>query len=154
MGALNRHSRAFGNDALSASGRVLRGQRVYCSNRGKRGGCGRTFLISLAQVLPRYTMPAQLLWQWLLCLLEGASLKAAAESLRLPFVLETFYRAHRKLRRQLDRLRTRLCRQQEPPMSARSNPLHQSLEHLQALFNGSSCPPADFQLRFQQPFFG
>ena len=75
---------------------MLRGQRVFCSNRGRRGGCGRTFSLFLAEVLPRHTFPASLLWQLLVRLLAGASLQAAAESLRLPFALETVYRLRRK----------------------------------------------------------
>jgi hypothetical protein len=151
---LNRHSRALGNDPLVADGETVRGQRVYCSNRGLRGGCGRTFAFFLADVLPRHTLRASLVWPWLVQWLAGLSLKAAAEKLRLPFALETIYRLGRGLRRRLDGLRTRLCREQSPAASTHSDPLRQTVEHLQTVFAGSSCPPADFQLRFQMPFLG
>ncbi len=108
----------------------------------------------LADILPRHTLTASLVWQWLVKVLAGFSLKAAAEKLRLPFVLETFYRLGRKLRRQLDRLRARLCREQSPPASRQSQPLLQTAEHLRTVFPRSACPPADFQLRFQHPFLG
>jgi hypothetical protein len=75
---------------------------VFCSNRGQRGGCGRTFAFFLAEVLPRHTFTAVLLWQWLVKLLAALSLKAVAEKLRLPFALETLYRLRRKLRQWLD----------------------------------------------------
>jgi hypothetical protein len=67
--------------------RAVRGQRVFCSNRGSRGGCGRTFSFFLAEILPRHTFTASWLWQWLIQWLAGASLKAAVEKLRLPFAL-------------------------------------------------------------------
>jgi hypothetical protein len=152
--ALNRHSVLRGNDPIQASGQCVRGQRVFCSNRGRRGGCGRTFSLVLADVLPRHTLTASLVWQWLVKVLAGFSLKAAAEKLRLPFALETVYRLRRKLRRQLDHLRAQLCREQSPPGSVLSDPLLQTAEHLRAVFPRSQCPPSDFQLHFQRPFLG
>jgi hypothetical protein len=151
---LNRHSRLRGKDPLVVAGDWLRGQRVFCSNRGQRGGCGRTLSIFLAEVLPRHTVSAVLLWRWLTAVLTGASLKAATESVRLPFALETLYRLRRALRRGLDRVRTRLCREQSPPASAHADPLLQTVEHLQAVFARSECPPAAFQRRFQAPLLG
>ena len=134
--------------------RAGRGQRVFCSNRGQRGGCGRTFSILRAEVLPRHTITASLVWPWLAQLLAGLSLKAAVEKLRLPFALETVYRLRRQLRRQLDRLRSLLCREQKPPSRTHADPLLQTAEHLRCVFGRSECPPADFQLRFQRPFGG
>ena len=51
-------------------------------------------------------------------------------------------------------VRTRLCREQPPPASTQSDPLLQTVEHLQAVFPRSACPPAEFQLHFQHPFLG
>ncbi len=144
----------MGNDPKATDGETFRGQRVYCSNRGQRGGCGRTFALFLADILPRHTLTASLVWSWLVKLLAGFSRKAAAEKLRLSFALETIYRLGRGLPRRLDALRTRLCRNQSPPVSPRTDPLLQTVEHLQTVFPGSRCPPADFQLHFQQPFLG
>jgi len=134
--------------------RAVRGQRVFCSNRGRRGGCGRTFSFFLAEILPRHTFTASWLWQWLIQWLAGASLKAAVEKLRLPFALESVYRLRRKLRQQLDRVRSLLCREQKPPPSAQSDPLLQTAEHLRAVFAHSDCPTAAFQLHFQRPLLG
>jgi hypothetical protein len=154
VGTLNRHSRLRGNDPHTADGQTERGQRVFCSNRGQRGGCGRTFSCFLADVLPRHTLTAPLVWRWLVQLLAGLSLKAAAEKLRLPFALETIYRLGRGLQQRLEGLRTRLYREQSPAASTHPGPLRQTIEHLQTVLSGSPCPPADFQLRFQQPFLG
>ena len=154
LGALNCHSRSLGNDVNTAAARTFRGQRVFCSNRGQRGGCGRTFSFFLADVLPRHTLTASWVWRWLIKVLAGLSLKAAAETLRLPFALETVYKLRRRLRHGLDSLRTRLCCRQTPPASAHPDPLLQTVEHLQGVFSSSQCPLADFQLHFQQPFLG
>ena len=124
-----------------ASGQSVRGQRVFCSNRGQRGGCGRTFSLVLADVLPRHTLTASLVWRWLVEVLAGLSFKAAAEKLRLPFALETVYRLRRGLRRCLASVRTRLCREQSPPASAHADPLLQTVEHLRAVFSDSELSP-------------
>jgi hypothetical protein len=154
LGSLNRHSRALGNDPAQANGQSVRGQRVHCSNRGWRGGCGRTFFLVLADILPRHTLTASLVWRWLVEVLAGLSLKAAAEKLWLPFALETVYRLRRGLRRKLDGLRTRLAGRCGPPTVTHADPLRQTLTHLRMVFPWSHCPPAEFQLHFQRPFLG
>ena len=73
---LNAHSKLYGNDPDGrGDGRIQRGQRVWCSNRGQRGGCGRSFSLFLAEVLPRHTVNAAWLWKLLQRLLSGGSVK-------------------------------------------------------------------------------
>ena len=127
---------------------------VWCSNRGQRGGCGRSFSIFLAQVLPRHTVTAPWLWRLLCRLLVGGSAKAAVEALAPPFALETLYHLLQRLRRRLSDLRSRLCHEQKAPDSAQSDPLLQTAEHLQIVFAGATCAPAAFQHRFQHPLMG
>jgi hypothetical protein len=95
---------------------------------------------------------ASLLWQWLVQLLAGASIRAAAR--KLPFALETAYRLRRSLRQKLDLIRVRLCRKQPPTASTHWDPLLQTAQHLQSVFQGTPCAPASFQLDFQHPFLG
>lgn len=130
----------------------MRGRRVFCSNRGRRKGCGLTFPIFLANILPRHSVTAAIFWQLLLGLLAGSSLKSVAQGLRLPFALETLYGVTRRLRRRLDVVRTFLCREQMPPQSAHSDALLQTVEHFAALFAGSAIQ--EFQLHFQRPLMG
>ena len=137
-----------------ANGQALRGQRVFCSNRGQRGGCGRTFSVFLAQVLPRHSVTALWLWPLLSRLLTGRSIKASVEALASPFKLETLYHLLQRLRTRLPDVRCRLCRQQQAPESAHSNPLLQTVEHLQSVFPQAACALSAFQLRFQQPVLG
>jgi len=68
---LNRHSVLRGNDPAVVNGSLARGQRVFCSDRGQRGGCGKTFPLFFAEVLPRHTFPASLLWALLRALLPA-----------------------------------------------------------------------------------
>ena len=152
MGTLNRHSRLLGNDPAQHAQKSLRGQRVYCSNRGSRPGCGGTFAIYLAHILPRHSVTALHLWLLLLGILTGASLRATAHTLRLPFPLETLYGILRRLRCRLDRLRTLLFQLEKPPLSDANDPLALTIAHLQASFADNA--PQAFQSHFQTPIFG
>jgi len=106
-------------------------------------------------VLPRHTLNASLFWQVLQKLPGGSSLQSAVEGLRKsPMALESFRGACRRLRRRLDAWRTVLCGAQAPPPSSQRVPLHQTLEHLQAVFPQSTSVLADYQFRFGQPFMG
>lgn len=150
MGHLNRHGCLRGY-AQEGSERVVRGWRLFCSNRGRRRGCGHTHSILLAECLRRRTLRAGQLWQFLEGLQSGLSIKAAWEKLASTFSLECGYRIMRALRRVQSRIRTLLCRIQEPPSSLRENSLGQTIEHLRAVFAQARCPVAAFHLRFQQP---
>lgn len=132
----------------------MRGQRVFCSDRGERGGCGKTFAVFLADILPRHTVRATLFWQLLCQWLAGLSVKAAAESLRLPWALETFYRLWRQLEKRAYVLRPLLCQKQAPPPADHREPLRHTLKHLQSLFALAACPLQEFQLVFECPLLG
>ena len=151
---MNRHSLLYGNDPEQSDGRCQRGQRVFCSNRGQRGGCGKTFSVFLAQVLPRHTINARLLWKVLSAWLAGASLKASHEEVRLPLALETLYHLVQRLRARLDQVRARLCRQRKAPDSPHEDPLLQTVEHLRQVFCAALCPVSEFQFVFQRPLLG
>lgn len=151
---LNRHSVLYGNDPTKPNGLLSRGQRVFCSNRGQRSGCGRTFSIFLADVLPRHSVRATLLWKLLCQLQEGSSIKAAAQSLGSVFALETFYGLVRRLRSRMDVLRPWLFQQSKPPQCSDIDPLLHTLSHLQSLFAQGPCPLAQFQMAFARPLMG
>lgn len=149
---LNCHSKLYGNDPDSTQGgQTQRGQRVWCCPRGGRGGCGKTFSIFLAGVLPRHTVNGPCLWRLLQRLLVGGSIKAAVEALATPFALETFYHLLRRLRERLAGLRPALCREAPPPVGSQSDPLLQTVAQLRQIFPNGQCPCADFQLHFQRP---
>lgn len=143
-----------GNDPAVVAGQIARGQRVFCSDRGQRGGCGKTFPLFLEGVLPRHTFNTTLLWALLLKLLGGATIKSAAETLSLPFSLEAVYGIVRRCRHRLDVVRSLLGREHRVRASKQSDPFFQTLEHLQQIFPQESDAPAAYQRHFQQPFLG
>jgi hypothetical protein len=102
--------------------------------------------------LPRHTVRATLFWQLLCRLLAGASIKAAAQSLRLPFALETLYALVRRLRLRLSFVRPWLAQRQPAPPSQDSDPLLQTVRHFQTLFHSSAL--LEFQLLLRRPLMG
>lgn len=136
------------------NGQIRRGQRVFCSDRGKRGGCGKTFCVFFAAVLPRHSFSAPLLWALLFKLLHGATIKRAAEDLCLPFTLEGIYALIRRLRGRQDTVRSRLYREASAPPGGHADPLLQTIEHLRQVFAPHPGALAAYQLRFQKPFLG
>lgn len=151
---LNRHSILYGNDPATHDGQKIRGQRVFCCNRGLRRGCGATFSIFLADVLPRHTFTATLLWKLLCQMLRADSIRAAADAAAPSFRMETVYHLLGRLRQRLDAVRSRLCLRQAAPASLQLDPLLQTVEHLKAVFSSRSCSVTEFQLSFLQPFLG
>lgn len=105
-------------------------------------------------MLPRHSVPSAVLARLLGGLLSGASLQAAAETLRVPFAVETFYRLRQRLRRRLDQVRVCLCREAQPPVCSHTDPLLQTVAHLHAVFCGERDVVAAFQRHFQRPFLG
>ncbi|MDP2138633.1 MAG: hypothetical protein Q8J74_12365 [Candidatus Didemnitutus sp.] len=143
-----------GNDPAVVNGQIVRGQRAFCSDRGQRGGCGKTFPLFLAGVLPRHTFTAGLLWTLLRKLLAGATIKAAAEILHLPFSLEAVYGIVRRCRHRQGAVRSCLSREHPAPGSGQIDPFFQTLEHLRKAFAQDSCALAAYQRHFQSAWLG
>lgn len=105
-------------------------------------------------MLPRHTVSALWLWRLLVAWLGGLSLKGAAESVVWPLALETAYALVRRVRGRLAVVRPRLCRALAPPVSTQSEPVLQSVEHLQRVFAAEPCAVVEFQRQFQSPLMG
>lgn len=154
IGTLNRHSVLRGNDPAANTGRIIRGQRVFCSSRGQRGGCGGTFPVMFDWVMPRHSFIAPLLWQAVCRRIEGVSASSAWHTVKTPLALDSFYHFLQRTRLRLSVLRAVLCSAVRPPSSRQADPLLQTFEHLRAVFPDARCPISAFQMRFQTPFSG
>lgn len=153
-GTLNRHDHVQSNDLDCADKQTVRGRRVWCSNRGRRGGCGRTMLIVFARLLPRHSINATMLGQLLKRLCAGGSIKSAWERCRLPVDLQSVYHLLQRFREQLAGVRGALLSRSTPPDSAQSDPLRSTAEHLRCAFPSSACAVEAFQYAFQTPIMG
>lgn len=130
---------------------IQRGWRVFCSNRGRKQGCGRTYPILLARHLYRRLVDAGRLWTFLKGILAGSSIQKAWEAVASPFCLETGYKLWAAFLRNQSAIRVKLLSVANPANSALS-PRLQTLAHLQTVFPHASCPIVAFQTSFQRAF--
>jgi hypothetical protein len=152
-GCLILHSVLYGNDPNNYTRRVRRGQRVFCSNRRKRGrnGCGKTFCLLLAVFIKSFTLTTHSLWAFLSKLKDGVNrLRAFCHSDMAP---SSVYRIYERFRRQQSRIRTLLSGTGKPPPLLENvhDPLIATIIHLQSVFK--TDPITCFQLHFQSTVF-
>lgn len=152
VGYLVRHGylRGYGDHC---SEKIRRGWRVFCSNRGKRDGCGKTYAVLLSTCLYQRRVDAGRLWNFLRAILEGASRQHAWETVAASFCMETGYKLWASFIRNQSHLRSFLHRWVKPvAMDSIVAPTLQLIAHLKAAFPRSSCPAASFQNTLQQAF--
>jgi hypothetical protein len=150
---LIRHGYLYGYSDRSDA-RIRRGHRIYCSNRYKKAGCGKTFSILAAGVLPKFNISADSLWRFLDNIKNGLNPARAFRLTGCPMVQSTIYRLVKKFTAGQVRLRSFLSRIKDPPAAAHTqNAVVQTILHLHKAFNDAACPITDFQYRFQTQFF-
>jgi hypothetical protein len=116
---------------------VVRGRRLFCSNRGRRPGCGRTFSVMLQTVLAGFVVRTLTLWCFVQAVLGGLTLRAAwlCEAGRA-LSLSSGYRLWRRLGAGQSTLRALLCREAPAPASTAREPLAQLVQHLAITVGG------------------
>ncbi|MBX9680092.1 MAG: hypothetical protein K2X38_15120, partial [Gemmataceae bacterium] len=65
VGAFIRHGFLYGFDETSPRRETLRARRIFCSNRHRRPGCGRTFSVWLADKIRRLSLTTRGLLRFL-----------------------------------------------------------------------------------------
>ena len=154
VGTLNRHDTLHGNDLGATNKQTDRGRRAWCSNRGRRGGCGRTLAIVFVHVLPRHSFTATLLGKVLGHLCGGGSVQGVWEQCRLPVPVQSVYHILQRFRTRLAAVRTALLSRCAPPCREHRDPLRQSAEHPRCAFPTQKHPVEAFQYAFQRPLMG
>lgn len=118
---------------------VVRGRRFFCSNRGRRAGCGRTFSVLLSSVMWGFIVRTLTLFGFVQAVLSGMSRRAAwLGEVAGAFSLSSGYRLYRRLEGAQVALRSWLSRTAPAPACASHEPLAALLAHL-----GASLPRAD-----------
>ena len=132
------------------SEQVIRGRRLFCSNRFLRQGCGRTVAILLNHVMPRFGVRAATLFAFAKTVVMGVSRRAAwlgtgAHALSL----SSGYRLWQRLLGAQCYLRTKLTSLGSPPASVATEPLAQLLEHFASVLGPCNCSFEQFQSQLQ-----
>jgi hypothetical protein len=153
-GSLILHGYLYGYSEHGHSQRIIRGRRIFCSNRNNKCGCGRTFSILAAGFLPGFVIGAQSLWRFFDHIKNGAGRACAFRDAGLSMAQTSIYRLFKKLTLNQVRIRTFLARINAPPQAPHvQNPVILTILHLCRVFAGAACPIAEFQHHFQAPFF-
>lgn len=148
-GTLNAHGWLFGYAEVGST-RVVRGRRLFCSNRFRRPGCGRTFLVLLSHMLAGFTVTTTSLARFVRAVVAGACRKAAWErSADAGLVFTTGYRLWRRLDRAQSALRTRLLAVCPPPDTRSTLPMAGLVAHLDVALGPAVDVFSRFQSRFQ-----
>ena len=148
VGALIRHGGLYGFDESSPRRKTLRARRIFCSDRHRRRGCGRTFSIWLADKIRRLSLTARALWRFLQRVVV-VGISAAIRAVDASRSDRTFQRIWRRFDLGQSAIRTALSGRGPPPefpaQTARRPAAAQVLAHLQASFPRADCPIAAFQ---------
>jgi hypothetical protein len=148
-GTLNAHGWLSGYAEIG-SARVLRGRRLYCSDRFRRPGCGRTFSVLLSRMIAGFTATTETLARFVRAVVAGTCRKAAWERVaRAGLVPRSGYRLWRRLDRAQSTLRSRLSRLCPPPDTRSALPMAQLVAHLDVALGPADDVFARLQSRLQ-----
>ena len=149
VGALIRHGSLFAFDDSSPQRKTLRARRVFCSNRNRRPGCGRTTSVWLADKIRRISVTTHSLWRFLQRAAAG-SIAAAIRATNSQRSERAWQRLWRRVYLGQSKIRTALfsrCPAPQPPNHPTYAATHTAhvLAHLRAAFPTADCPIAAFQ---------
>jgi len=152
-GYLNLHGYLRGYDEKACAGKVIRGHRIFCSNRNKRKGCGRTFSVLALNILKKFIIRAYSLWKFLKNTARGNNKNNSLRSLNIAFSSSSAYRLWKRFRFAQTKIRMFLLRLCCPPILTKNRqPAIQTILHLKSAFKNTSCPISAFQDYFQAHF--
>jgi hypothetical protein len=156
-GALNGHGLLRGY-AEGDSAVVVRGRRVFCSNRARRPGCGGTFSVKLSTVLAGFLVRTLTLWLFASAVVSGVTRRGAwlgaTRATGAKLSLSSGYRLWRRLSGAQSALRVRLWREAPAPWSAAHEPLAELLAHVSTVVGtGERDALGALQVRVQQGVF-
>jgi hypothetical protein len=148
VGTLIRHGVLTGFDDSNHQRKTIRARRIFCSNRHRRPGCGRTVSVWIADKIRRLSITTSTLWTFLQHALVG-TIAAAIHAVNCPRSDRTFQRIWKRFDRGQSAIRTALLGRGPPP-SLPASPIRrptaaQVLAHLQTTFPHADCPIAAFQ---------
>jgi hypothetical protein len=153
IGFLNLHGFLRGYDEHDCCKKGIRGRRIFCNNRGRRTGCGRTFSILAARILKKFMISAQTFWLFLKYILAGRPAIQAFQAADTTLARSSCYRLWKRFRLRQSTIRTKLLNLCPAPMNSLTHLPHlQTIMHMKTAFTSPSCPITAFQNHFQVRF--
>lgn len=147
VGTLIRHGVLTGFDDSSPR-RTVRARRIFCSNRHRRRGCGRTVSVWYADKIRRLSLVGRTVWAFLKRAVAG-TIDAAIRATNSPRSNRTMRRIWPRFQRAQSAIRTALLNRGPPPAFAAASSRRPAeayvLDHLQFTFPQAACPVTAFQ---------
>ena len=137
VGTLIRHGSLFGFDDGNPQRKSLRARRIFCSNRRRRPGCGRTFSVWLAETIRRSSLSTRTLLAFLTRLVSDG-LAAAIRAVKCHLSNRTLQRFGKRFDHAQSRIRTALLGRGPPPEGWHSKT---RADPLPPKFSLTSTPP-------------
>lgn len=147
------HGYLWGYDLKGANKKTVRGRRVFCSNRNRKTGCGRTFSLLKAGRIKRLIIQTRDLWLFLKNMVDGINVFQAFRSLAIGLSTTSFYRLYRRVYLNQPKIRTLLLKRHPAPQNIpHENPLIKTIAHIKLVFRTHADAIAAFQSTFQTSF--
>lgn len=153
VGNLNRHGTLKGYQQGIHTHKTDRASRVFCSNRNRNTGCGRTFSVWVAGQVKRLSINATELWQFLDLVDKGGNKRLAFARLNCDLSPSAPYRIWKRFREAQPAIRTALSTMLEAPQGDQHQPNRSqpnsrhatsgTLAHLREAFKASLANPKD-----------
>jgi hypothetical protein len=148
VGTLIQHGSLHGYDDRNPQRKTVRARRVFCSNRHRRLGCGRTVSVWLAEKIRRTSLSARTLAAFLRHAVSDG-IAAAIRAVKTPLSARTLQRVGKRFDHAQSRIRTALLGRGPPPEGpnrpVRRPAAAQALAHLEATFPDAESPIAAYQ---------
>lgn len=153
IGYLIRHGVLRGYDPMQMRGKTVRARRVFCSNRNRATGCGRTFSVWTADKIKRLFLDADSLWEFLQHAVRTGNKQQAFQSLQSRLSDSAPYRIWKRFDKAQSAIRTALNTFCKPPQIASKEPAELTLAHLLVVFKQHPLNPVSaFQVTLQTFF--
>jgi hypothetical protein len=152
VGNLIRHGYLRGYDDQHQRRKTTRAQRVFCSNRRRATGCGRTFSVWWADKVQRLFLTAESLWAFLNNAVTSGNKLQSFRDLHSGLSDSAPYRIWKRFVRAQSAIRTALARVCEPPECTAEHSAALTLAHLEAAFPDHHSPISGFQTKLQASF--
>lgn len=142
------------NPCIESNKKIKRGHRVFCSNRGRRKGCGRTFSVLCSRFIENLFITAGNLWRFIKRVVRTDNIRQSFLAIKSTLSISTAYYLWKRFISNQSRIRIRLKSLCNLPPDCRSGstPPAETVSHLLFCFKHHPCPISAFQEQFQTAF--
>ena len=125
------------------------GHRVFCSNRYRKRGCGRTICVTPATHMHGSSYSTNLIWMFLCLIHKGFNISQSHRRLNACCTISWAFNILRRIKQNLPRIRSGLLYYRGPPNHDGDSEIIHTIAHLIHCFPNASNPVTAFHLNTQ-----